>query len=207
MKEIFDKIYESNKWGSKETRSGPGSESVETKRISTFIPSLIDPYGIASIVDIGCGQGDWQAKMLKEINKTQKRKPVSYVGMDIAQYAVDQIKEVMPAREHILGDASIEEEWPQGDFDLAIVRDVLMHVPYSAAGRILKTIKKRCKFLLATSYQENNNADGKPGSFRPLNLSLRPFYIGEPLEMASEQSRFSSTRKMCLWPASAIPDY
>src|SRR5437764_15473788 len=75
---VFTEIYRKNIWGGI-SRSGPGSDLLQTKEIRLEFPKLFREFQISSILDIPCGDFYW----LKEINMDS----LSYTGADI----VDEI--------------------------------------------------------------------------------------------------------------------
>ena len=56
---VFDKIYEKNTWGSEESRSGPGSTEKQTRRIREALPTILNNFGIKSMLDLPCGDWNW----------------------------------------------------------------------------------------------------------------------------------------------------
>ena len=75
MEQIFRKIYSTNEWGAKSSRSGPGSEIEMTTNIRRELPLLIEKYGIKSVVDIPCGDFNWMKEIVHLLP--------NYIGGDI----------------------------------------------------------------------------------------------------------------------------
>jgi len=50
--EIFLEIYQKNKWGDMETRSGFGSSLKQTKEIRKRLPTILKNYKISLMLDI-----------------------------------------------------------------------------------------------------------------------------------------------------------
>ena len=63
LEEWFSHIYLNNRWNSKESRSGKGSELIQTVEVRKIIPDIIKKYNIKSILDIPCGDFNY----MKEI--------------------------------------------------------------------------------------------------------------------------------------------
>ena len=59
---IFLKIYKNNYWGSKTSKSGPGSDLSNTRKIREELPKIIKKYNINSIFDAPCGDFFWMKK-------------------------------------------------------------------------------------------------------------------------------------------------
>ena len=78
---IFTGIYNENKWGNKQSRSGPGSTLIQTETIRSRLPELLEGYHIHSILDIPCGDFNWMIKL--------KMNNISYTGLDIVHKVID----------------------------------------------------------------------------------------------------------------------
>ena len=72
---IFNDIYSNNSWRSNESKSGTGSDLINTKKIIKDLSFLIEEYRIRSILDLACGDFTW----MKKINLEN----VNYIGVDI----------------------------------------------------------------------------------------------------------------------------
>ena len=54
-KKIFSIIYKNNYWSSKISKSGPGSDLRNTRKIRNELPKIIKKFKINSIFDAPCG--------------------------------------------------------------------------------------------------------------------------------------------------------
>ena len=70
-----------NKWGSKESVSGPGSTLAYTARLRAALPSLFDEFSIKTVLDAPCGDYNWM--------RLVKRPGVEYIGGEIVPELVD----------------------------------------------------------------------------------------------------------------------
>jgi len=77
IEKIFTDIYDENRWGDKESRSGPGSTLAQTEAIRSKLPEILEEFHIHSILDIPCGDFNW----IKEVNLDS----ISYIGADIVK--------------------------------------------------------------------------------------------------------------------------
>jgi hypothetical protein len=57
--EIFNWIYETDKWGSAESVSGTGSTLDQTRLMSQKIPGLLEQLKVRTLLDIPCGDLNW----------------------------------------------------------------------------------------------------------------------------------------------------
>lgn len=74
----FTRVYQTNSWGSAESRSGGGSTFKSTANIRQLMGLVFQAYSIKSLLDIPCGDCHWQ-NLIPGFNDT------SYLGMDIVK--------------------------------------------------------------------------------------------------------------------------
>ena len=179
LKGIFTQTYKENKWGSSESRSGPGSNLAYTEGIRRIILELIEG-GVETIWDCSCGDWNW----MKEISD---RLP-NYVGNDIVEeligvnsekFGSDRVKfrcgdMVSGLKE--LGDSSI---------DLILCRHTLEHLPTDYSIEVVREIRRVAKKALITSNTHSGNSPINPNgsNARVINLEKDEYYtiLGEPL--------------------------
>jgi len=180
-KDIFSNIYDNFGFGSRESRSGPGSELLETAKIREKIVKLIKEKNIKSVVDIPCGDFNWMKEIVDHFE--------SYVGGDIVPQAIKINNEIFSSdRVKFIEFDLINQEIPK--CDLLIVRDVIGHQPLSVGLEMVKNIlKSDCKYLLSTSWynlfdrnyhKKHENRTVEFGRFYPVNLMSYPFNFPEP---------------------------
>lgn len=170
--DVFEKIYDSNFWGSDESKSGPGSQIESTESVRESLPKLFEKYNIKSVLDAPCGDYNWM--------KTVEKNGIKYIGGDI-------VPKIVRANNKNYKDENTSfkviditsDEIPQ--VDLIICRDCLQHLSQKNAKKALKNFKESgSKYLLVTNYPWTlENYDIKNGDFCPLNLCETPF--GLPL--------------------------
>ena len=192
---IFDIIYKNNNWGSKESKSGPGSTIVKTKNIRLGIPKLIKKYNIKSMFDCPCGDINWISKIFDKIPE--------YVGGDISKYVIfDNRKKYN--KEFIIFDLRHNKI---NKYDLLLVRDCLFHLSYKDIFKVLKNIKEsNVKFFLTTNFLNRKNRDIVTGKWRPLCLKEAPFNFPNPIEIIKENENGKYKDKhLCLYKREDIP--
>lgn len=173
--ETFDAIYRENRWNGRESLSGPGSGSPATARVRDAILELVSELGVASVLDVGCGDGYWMPDL------------PGYLGIDISAEAVDRARLNHPDRLYVSGDV----RWLAGTpFDLVICRDAIQHLPLSAGVELLDAIRAiGSRFLLASTYVPRGtveadagprNVDIEPGAWYSPDLTAPPFSLPDP---------------------------
>lgn len=192
-KEIFTSIYDTNKWGNSESRSGSGSTISATKYLIPELNDLLKRLKITSLLDIPCGDFNWmQYCDLSDIE---------YHGADIVDNLIKSNQHKYPEYGFSVLDL-IEDPLPQ--VDLVFCRDCLFHFPNNLIVKALKNIcRSKSKYLLTTTFTDNiPNKDIKTGQWRHLNLELAPFSFPPPLEIINEKSY--KYKSMGLWLISDI---
>lgn len=177
----FARIYRSNSWNGKETRSGPGSGAEATAGLAAWLPTVCDELGIGSVLDAGCGEGMWQPNL------------PGYIGVDIVRGALAVARRRHPNRSYELADIC-RDHLPTTD--AVLCRDALQHLPLSDAQAALANFRRSgAKYLIASSHQGEENHDVRAGGWYPCNLEAAPFWLGTPLMNTSdgwwaEQNRY-----------------
>ena len=189
---VFDKIYEKNTWGSEESRSGPGSTEKQTRKIREALPTIFKDFNIKSMLDLPCGDWNWMKNV--DLNG------INYIGGDIVQSVVEANKIYEKDNVKFMHLDICESPLPPAD--LLFVRDCFVHLSIEDLRRALDNIKKsQYSYLLTTTFPlTNENENIKTGDWRPLNIMLEPFSLGEPLLLINEEKKRTHTDKsMGLW--------
>lgn len=181
VQEVFRSIYLEDIWGNPETRSGWGSTTSGpngTERIRAAIGGIFKDFDVASILDAPCGDFNW----MQHLDLGGRR----YVGVDIVPEVVERNRLLFarPDRQFECADI-IMDCLPEAD--LAIVRDVLIHLTNEQAVRALKNVlASQPKYLLISNYAKiSHNGDTFTGGLRLYNLRHPPFSeIGLPEPIA-----------------------
>jgi hypothetical protein len=78
---VFERIYANHEW-SGISRSGPGSDPLNTRTYVQFVKSWLDAHeDVRTVVEIGCG--DWSTT--REIRLGSR---YSYLGIDIVESVI-----------------------------------------------------------------------------------------------------------------------
>lgn len=198
MESIFTKIYRENLWEG-ESRSGRGSDLVQTETIRTSLPKLFKELEIKSLLDIPCGDFFW----LKEVNLDF----LSYIGADIVDDIVkhNSAKFSKPNRQFIK--LNIIKD-TLSKVDLILCRDLLPHFSFKDLFKAIRNIKNsHSQYLLTTSHVlSQKNVNIKTGEFYDLNLLLPPFSFPKPLRIIDERCPvvFDPGKSLMLWKISDL---
>ena len=143
-KKIFSKIYKNNYWGSNVSKSGPGSNLINTKKIRKKIPIIIKKYKIKSIFDAPCGDFFWFNKIILKMN-------FSYIGADIVEELINyNNKRFGQKKIKFINLNLISSKYPKTD--LWICRALFFHLDYKSIIKILCNLKKsNIKYVLLTN--------------------------------------------------------
>ena len=63
----FNKIAETNVWGSEDSVSGPGSERKYCRHISAALPGVCEKFEVKTLIDAPCGDLHWMAPVLSQL--------------------------------------------------------------------------------------------------------------------------------------------
>lgn len=180
VKNVFTSIYKTNKWNSKESVSGTGSEIKVTENLRKNLSDLIKEYNIRSILDLPCGDFNWMSKI--ELGS------IDYIGADIVSDLIEKNKTSYPNFNFKVMDI-IEDKLPK--VDLIIVRDCFVHLTYENINKSIVNIKNSgSKYLLTTSFIEKENIDiPNNGGWRPINLIKPPFKRNNYLNIINDGTK------------------
>jgi SAM-dependent methyltransferase len=159
LQNIFDDIYEHNKWNG---GSGPGSNKSNTTEYVSYLNDLIRSLNVKSFLDVGCG--DWQ--LAEQLDFTGIR----YKGIDVSKNAVIAAKSKAPDGTDI---SNQEIHEINESFDFVHIKDVLQHLPLIECDKILGYASKN-KYVLVVNDHCESNGDIDAGQHRPLNVLFWP---------------------------------
>lgn len=148
---IFSDIYKHGVWGTGDGGffSGDGSLPENTKAYEDVVIRLIEDQGVASILDIGCGDFSVAERIL-----SKQGAKVRYLGVDIVPELVEHLR-----REH--GGENIQFDLldavtdPLPKADLVIVKEVLQHLPNKDVRRVTEKLLA-FPYALVTNTQARN---------------------------------------------------
>ena len=178
LQKVFTNIYDANYWGSKETRSGGGSEILRTKSVRSKLIGLLNGLEVQSVLDAGCGDWNW----MSQIDFGE----IAVSGCDVVA-AVVQENCAKYGQRFTVADVTTD---PLPKSDLVLCRLVLNHLSFENIHQALKNINSSgASYLLATHFpNEVENVEKKDGDWRPLNFCLPPFNFPKPLETIQEEN-------------------
>jgi len=163
--------------GLPETPCGFGSTLQATEDLRRELPGLLARLRTKVLLDAPCGDRNWIADM--DLGS------IDYVGVDLSEANLAIARERSPHA--ALGTLDIVHGRPPVA-DTVLCRDFLQHLPTAMAQRALGNLSRSgARWLLATSHDNPVNEDIETvGDFRPLNLMIEPFNLGEPVESVDD---------------------
>jgi SAM-dependent methyltransferase len=181
LQKRFSLIYEDNIFEGKQSRSGEGSDMVQTAEIRRVLPELMRELQIKSFLDAPCGDWFWMKETPLGVDK--------YIGADIVEKLIEDNRQKFSDEKHefICRDLA-KDDLPC--VDLIFCRDCLVHLNYADVMKVLENFKRSgSKYLLTTTFAgraENKDLVGKD-IWRTLNLQVAPFNFPQPVKLINEQ--------------------
>ena len=172
IEDKFTKIYNSNYWSDKESRSGEGSNLIAAKQSINHIPKIIKKFKIRNIFDAPCGDFNW-------MQRTIIKKNLKYIGADIVKTLIKELNKKYSTNlikfKHI---DIIKQKLPNAD--LMICRDCLFHFSNKDIKLFFFNLKKsKIKYILTTSHfiqpKMKPNKNISTGDFRKIDIFSYPF--------------------------------
>jgi SAM-dependent methyltransferase len=205
LRDKFTDIYINNTFGGKESRSGEGSNFVQTDVIRQELPKLLEELGVKIFLDAPCGDLFWIKETPLNVEK--------YIGIDIVETLVGKNKQQFHDdryREFYCLNL-VENILPRAD--VIFCRDCLVHLHYAEIKKVISNFKKsQSTYLLTTTFTDRkSNVDliGK-NIWRPLNLQATPFNFPPPLKLINEKCTEANNqftdKCLGLWLLEDIPD-
>lgn len=176
--EIFRKAFTDNRWGSRESISGPGSTLKATELIRAELPRILDLYYIRSLVDAPCGDYNWIQRLEYSFEK--------YIGIDVVPEIIDALKSHQSDRRRFQHGNIVTDVLPVAD--AVLCRDCLVHFSFSDAMSALTNFRLAgFRYAFLTTFPGRENTDIKTGNWRPIDMSAGPFSLGEPVTLLRER--------------------
>jgi len=185
-KEVFTEVFTINDWSSAESHSGMGSTLQYTTNTRKGLPLIWSKYNIKKVLDIGCGDFNWMKEIVHSLDY--------YKGTDVVEAITNLNKERYEEKGKIeFKTCDITEgcNYKRTEFNAIILKDVLVHFPTYVVIEVLNRIKSTgIKYVFITHFTEIKiNSDITAfGQWRPLNMSLSEFGLGDPLEIITEET-------------------
>ncbi|MFI2238839.1 class I SAM-dependent methyltransferase [Streptomyces chrestomyceticus] len=189
MKGIFGELYASDSWklfpggdgkNEKLSRSGSGSDLVQTAALRRELPRLISQLGVRSFLDVPCGDFYWMPQVELGV--------ASYLGADVVPEVIEQNERKFgrPGRDFRVLDIT-RSRIPQ--VDMIFSRDCLVHFSDADVRAALRNVKRSGSTYFATTTftgRAGNADDIETGGWRSLNLCRAPFSLPTPLHLINE---------------------
>ena len=179
LKDKFSTVYEKNIFPGSVSRSGEGSDLVQTETIRREIPALLTELGIHTFLDAPCGDWYWMQHVDLPV--------VRYIGTDIVEALIRKNQAQFGNDKISFRCLNLTEDGiPKAD--LIFSRDCLVHLCFADALTIIANFKKSgAKYLLTTTFTERaSNSDLGDGFWQPLNMQKAPFNFPAPLRLINE---------------------
>ena len=191
--QAFDTIYEQNRWGSIESRSGRGSTLAYTGPLRSSLTRYLTQLKVEVLLDAPCGDYNWMRHV---------RLPTGarYIGGDIVAPLIDDLQRTHGDAHHSFHQMDIVEG-PLPTADLWICRDVLFHLSNADILRVLENFAaSSIPYMLTSNYAfVKRNEDIKSGGFRFINLRQPPFELPRSLSKAADFVAPEPPRYLELW--------
>lgn len=201
VEEVFTDIFKVNRWGGKDSVSGPGSDAGQVSAITKDLPILLRDLGVSTILDIPCGDFHW----MKDVDL----EGVRYIGADVVEELVTINKAKYGTSDiRFLHLNLLTDELPKAD--LVFCRDCLVHLSFHDIFLALRNIcDSQPKYFMTTTFPSRpRNRDVVTGEWRRLNLEIQPFSFSKPLRIVNEQCMEEKgahkDKSLGLWPIEAI---
>jgi hypothetical protein len=168
-----------NRWGSSESVSGPGSTMKQTALIRAALPSLFRKFGIRRLVDAPCGDCNWISHIEYEFDL--------FIGCDIVPDLIQKHRKSLQNEKRRFQVADISQDiLPAAD--AVLCRDCLVHLPYVMIEASLRNfVLAGFKYVLMTTFPGRENKDIPAGHWRPLDMEAAPFCLPSPLQLIRER--------------------
>lgn len=181
LKQKFSEIYHKNIFGGRVSRSGEGSDLVQTEIIRRELPRLVQELGVKTFLDAPCGDWCWMRHVKLGVER--------YIGIDIVEALIERNRQEYGNESTDFQCMNLaEDDLPQ--VDLIFSRDCLVHLSFEDALRIIANFKRSgSKYLLTTTFVNrvrNNELVGEDSFWRPLNMQLAPFDFPPPILLINE---------------------
>jgi len=191
--EAFRTIFEENRWGSSESRSGCGSTVTYTKPLRKSLERLLKVSNVKIFLDAPCGDFNWmQYVSLPDGTR--------YIGGDIVDSLIHNLQQSHGGKKYSFQTIDIVEG-PLPAADLWLCRDVLFHLSNQDIHKVLTNFSlSSIPHILNTTYNfVRRNEDVRAGGFRFINLRQPPFMLPPPLSMTPDFIAPEPPRYLGLW--------
>lgn len=201
--EVFKHIYETNKWGNKESRSGAGSTLRNSKSVREFLEKIANPKlcveilgeEVHNILDAPCGDFHW----MKEVNLRE----LEYYGVDIVPEIIQSCQTLYTSESPLRSFFTLDicSDQLARPYDLIFCRDCLIHLPINDIKATLSNFKSsQSKFFVTTFYNGvSGNHNTRRGGWNAINLEEFPFNFPSPIFQFQDNNTPTHRKCMGIW--------
>jgi len=169
MRTAFEDIYKNKTWNDEYcTQSGSGASIECSGDYVEWLKGFIRQQGIKSILDLGCGDFN----LMKHLDFAG----LNYLGVDIVDFVIEENQNKHGSDDIKFVNDNIIGFNPEKKFDLAIVKDVLQHLPNDKIITFFKKLNCAKRVLVVNDIGKKNN-DILSGKYRGVNPRKQPFNI------------------------------
>lgn len=193
----FKQIHKTNYWANSESLSGEGSTLEATRQAREAIVDFLRQQGVASMLDIPCGDFNWMKKVDLEIQ---------YIGADIVDDLILRNQKEFSSDQRSFQVLDLSKG-PLPRCELVFSRDCLNHLSFQDIEKALLNIRSSgARYLAVTQFpaQTLNRNQGSGFTYRELNFRLPPFNWPDPIAQYDEQ--FHPGKHLGFWRISDLPD-
>lgn len=179
-KNKFTNVYQKNLFKGNESRSGEGSNMIQTAIIRREIPLLIKKLKINFLIDAPCGDYFW----MREVELPVER----YLGVEIVKELVERNQNKFGNKQILFTELNIiKDVMPMAD--MILCRDCLVHLSFKQGIQVINNFKRSgSKYLLITTFVNRvSNNDLGNGFWRTINIEKPPFNFPNPIKIINEQ--------------------
>jgi hypothetical protein len=186
---VFKEVHRSNRERGAGLRLIGGTRYSQKASISKELPGLIRDLGCRSILEYPCGDFTLMSQVDLGVDL--------YIGADMVteMLAENRRRFASEKRQFIKLDITQKAPLP---VDIIFCRDLLVYLSYRDVARALANIRASgARYLFTTTYVlQGRNRDVKNGEWRPLNLSLHPFFLPRPMKVIYEWRTRESDQRL-----------
>ena len=176
--QVFTSIYQENRWGGRpgEYCSGSGSTEEQASTYGTCVRGFMANKGVASVVDLGCGDF--------VVGRQVVAHGVKYTGVDIVAPLVRRNEQEFGNKDVSFFCCDITKG-PLPDGDLCLLRQVLQHLSNAQITQVLQQTRKYRYVLVTEHYPSPSVRKVVPNKDKPHGADTRIYdnsavYLDQP---------------------------